>query len=26
MLKQSAAGKDDSTKSSFFYRRPQGRR
>ncbi|MGH7873406.1 MAG: hypothetical protein ACREQO_14435 [Candidatus Binatia bacterium] len=25
MLKQSAAGKDD-TKSSFFYRRPQGRR
>lgn len=25
MLKQSSAGKDDS-KSSFFYRRPQGRR
>jgi hypothetical protein len=25
MLKQSGAGKDDS-KSSFFYRRPQGRR
>ncbi len=25
MLKQSTAGKDD-TKSSFFYRRPQGRR
>ena len=25
MLKQSGAGKDD-TKSSFFYRRPQGRR
>jgi hypothetical protein len=25
MLKQSSAGKDD-TKSSFFYRRPQGRR
>jgi hypothetical protein len=25
MLKQSEAGKDD-TRSSFFYRRPQGRR